>query len=241
MVRNLTANDVECRVLRVDKTWCQLTLYKDARCDMRILDEMFTPFGWQRRHEVINDNLFCTVSVFDKGKGLWIEKQDVGTESRTEKEKGEASDAFKRACTNFGIGRELYSQPVIFVDLKETEVLQRKDRNDNTTYVLNRKVAFSPVVLEVNDHKLITKLIIVDQDGIERFCWERADLDARIDSVKLEIIKKLIEETNSKERSLLNYIGKKFYKEIKSLDQLTVPQWKYGVEALEEKKRKPAI
>ena len=120
-------------------------------------------------------------------------------------------------------------------------MLQRKDRNDNTTYVLNRKVAFSPVVLEVNDHKLITKLIIVDQDGIERFCWERADLDARIDSVKLEIIKKLIEETNSKERSLLNYIGKKFYKEIKSLDQLTVPQWKYGVEALEEKKRKPAI
>ena len=77
-----------------------LLLFKDARVDQKILDETFTPFGWKRSHQMIDGNLYCTVEVWDEGKGQWIGKQDVGTVSHTEKEKGQASDSFKRACFN---------------------------------------------------------------------------------------------------------------------------------------------
>ena len=112
--RKLTANEIDCRVASVTKDGLlMLLLYKDARVDQNILDETFGIFGWQRKHEVIGGNLYCTVSVKDPESGEWISKQDVGVESNTEKEKGQASDSFKRACFNFGIGRELYTAPQI--------------------------------------------------------------------------------------------------------------------------------
>lgn len=111
--RALTADDIECRVSTVSDKGCSLLLYKDARCDMKILDETVGPENWKRSHELINGNLFCNVSLWDEGKKEWVTKQDVGTESYTEKEKGQASDAFKRACFNWGIGRELYTAPFI--------------------------------------------------------------------------------------------------------------------------------
>ena len=79
-IRLLTANEIECRVQTVKNNGCSVLLYKDARCDMRILDETFGVLGWQRTHELINGNLFCNVSVWDQDKGFWIVKQDVGTE-----------------------------------------------------------------------------------------------------------------------------------------------------------------
>ena len=123
-IRLLTKDDIECRVAQVDKgmKWCSLLLYKDARVDMNILDETFGPMNWKRHHEFINGRLFCTVEVYDKEKGQWVSKQDVGTESSTEAEKGQASDAFKRACFNFGIGRELYTAPKIFVNLNPEDI-----------------------------------------------------------------------------------------------------------------------
>lgn len=115
--RKLKANEIECRVAQITKDGkLMLLLYKDARVDQKLLDETFGVFGWQRSHEVINGNLYCTVSVRNPETGEWISKQDVGVESSTEKEKGQASDSFKRACFNFGIGRELYSAPTIWVN-----------------------------------------------------------------------------------------------------------------------------
>ena len=109
--RDLNEDEIECRVATVNENGCSLLLYKDARCDMNILDETLGVTGWRRSHEVIGGNLFCTVEVYDDQKKEWIYKQDVGIESYTAKEKGQASDSFKRACFNLGIGRELYTAP----------------------------------------------------------------------------------------------------------------------------------
>lgn len=116
-IRKLTASEIECRVSQSRKydkrAQVTLLLYKDARVDQRILDELYGPMNWQRKHELIGDRLYCTISVWDAEKGIWVSKQDVGTESNAEPEKGQASDSFKRAAFNWGIGRELYTAPRI--------------------------------------------------------------------------------------------------------------------------------
>ncbi len=112
--RTLQANEIDCRISTVKENGISLLLYKDARVDQNILDETVGPMNWQRRHTRENAN--CIVSLWDTEKGQWIEKEDTGTESYTEKEKGLASDSFKRACFNWGIGRELYTAPFIWVN-----------------------------------------------------------------------------------------------------------------------------
>ncbi|WP_418763569.1 hypothetical protein [Enterocloster sp.] len=111
--RTLRADEIDCRVATVTEKGVTLLLYKDARCDMNILDEAVGPENWQRHHS--RDNANCTVAIWDDSKNQWIEKEDTGTESNTEKEKGLASDSFKRACFNWGIGRELYTAPFIWI------------------------------------------------------------------------------------------------------------------------------
>lgn len=111
LFRKLKADEIECRVSRVNDYGVYILLYKDARCDMNILDETVGPMGWMRSHT--RDNANCIVSIWDEEKKQWISKEDTGTESNTEKEKGLASDSFKRACFNWGIGRELYTAPEI--------------------------------------------------------------------------------------------------------------------------------
>ena len=113
--RTLRADEIDCRISQVKKDGSGLTLllYKDARCDQNILDETVGPMNWERRHSRENAN--CTVSIWDTEKQMWISKEDTGTESNTEKEKGLASDSFKRACFNWGIGRELYTAPFIWI------------------------------------------------------------------------------------------------------------------------------
>ena len=114
--RRLKKDEIECRVGQVAKTGSiSLLLYKDARVDQKILDETFGMFSWQKRYERDSKgNLFCIVAI-KSPDGEWVEKSDVGTESNMESIKGEASDAFKRACFNWGIGRELYTAPQIWV------------------------------------------------------------------------------------------------------------------------------
>ena len=112
--RDLRADEIDCRIAMVKQNGLSLLLYKDARCDMNILDETVGAFNWQRSHT--RDNANCIVSIYDEDKKQWISKEDTGTESNTEKEKGLASDSFKRACFNWGIGRELYTAPFIWVD-----------------------------------------------------------------------------------------------------------------------------
>ena len=120
MFRDLRADEIEVRVAQASAYGVSLLLYKDARCDQNILDETVGEFGWQRTHT--RDNANCIVSLWDAGKGQWISKEDTGTESNTEKEKGLASDSFKRACFNWGIGRELYTAPNIKVSAHDCAI-----------------------------------------------------------------------------------------------------------------------
>lgn len=113
--RLLRADEIECRVGTINANGFTLLLYKDARCDQNILDDTVGEMNWQRDHKEVKGNMFCGVSIYDDEKGQWITKWDCGTESNTEKEKGEASDSFKRACFNWGIGRELYTAPFIYI------------------------------------------------------------------------------------------------------------------------------
>lgn len=114
-IRLLRPDEIECRIGTISEKGLSLLLFMDARAAQNILDESFTSFGWRRTHQEIGGRLYCTVEVWDGEKKQWINKQDVGTESFAEKEKGAASDSFKRACFNWGIGRELYSAPFIWI------------------------------------------------------------------------------------------------------------------------------
>lgn len=161
-IRLLKANEIEVRVQSYNATTKKAVflLYKDARCDMKILDETFGVDGWEREHQLIDGKLFCTVRVWSEKRNCWISKQDVGTESNTEKEKGQASDAFKRACFNIGIGRELYSAPMISIQCSDKDLY-----NGKCTLKLDVKhIAY-------DDNREIKELILVDRFGNERFNW----------------------------------------------------------------------
>lgn len=150
-LRLLKANEIDVRVGSINEKGATLLLYKDARVDMNILDE--SNLKWKRSHELINGNLFCTISIWDDELKDWISRQDVGTESNTEKEKGQASDAFKRAGFNFGIGRELYTAPFIWVNSV-----------DYTEFIKNGKYGtydkFKIVSIGYDENKEINALVI---------------------------------------------------------------------------------
>lgn len=159
MIRLLKANEIECRVSAVNEKGVSVLLYKDARVDQKILDEVFGPFGWKRTHQSIDGNLYCTVEIYDKENGIWVAKQDVGTTGYTEKEKSQASDSFKRACFNWGIGRELYSAPFIWVPAGKADISKNKDR-----YVCNDR--FSVLSIEYNSDREITGLVVRNGKGV---------------------------------------------------------------------------
>lgn len=163
MIRDLRADEVECRVSQISEKGIALLLYKDARCDMNILDETFGTFGWKRYHEIIGDRLYCTVEILDKETGNWISKQDVGTESYTEKEKGQASDSFKRACFNVGIGRELYTAPFIFVNKDKCNIT----KGSTGKHVCYDRFDVSSMV--VKDKKIVQLTIVNQKTGAEVF------------------------------------------------------------------------
>ena len=165
-IRKLYASEIECRVAQCGKkgdgAWCSILLYKDARVDMRILDEVYGPMNWQRRHELIGDRLYCTISIYDSEKKEWIDKQDVGTESFTEKEKGQASDSFKRAGFNVGIGRELYTAPKIFINLDKGEW---KENNGKVVPTISLDVK----EIHYDGDGNICSLVLVDGKGREKY------------------------------------------------------------------------
>ena len=158
LIRLLRAEEIECRIAMVNEKGLSLLLYKDARVDQRILDETFGAFGWKRRHQCIDGNLYCTVEILDRESGEWISKQDVGTTGYTEKEKSQASDSFKRACFNWGIGRELYSAPFIWIPAARTGIQKKGDK-----YISNER--FSVGAISFNDNREIVFLEIMDSHG----------------------------------------------------------------------------
>ena len=130
MFRTLRADEIDCRIAQIKETpkgkGLSLLLYKDARCDQNILDEVVGPFNWKREHT--RDNRNCIVSIKNPDNGEWVSKEDTGTESNTEREKGLASDSFKRACFNWGIGRELYTAPFIWITEKDCNIKESRGK-----------------------------------------------------------------------------------------------------------------
>ena len=166
MIRLLRADEIECRVSTISEKGVSLLLYKDARVDQRILDETFTPLGWQRTHQSIDGNLYCTVSIWDDAKRQWIAKQDVGAMSYTEKEKSQASDSFKRACFNIGIGRELYTAPDFIWVTADKVKIQKKGENKFVTYD-----RFHVQSIEYNDQREISALVIANSWNKVVYSW----------------------------------------------------------------------
>ena len=146
MARLLKADEIECRVgqFTKNKDKYSVLLYKTSRTDMSILDEMYGPSNWQVTYHTIGNSLYCQIAVWDEDKGMWVGKMSNGSESNIEAEKGQASDAFKRAGFMWGIGRELYTAPKIWLDASVNQYdLEVTDIGYNDKNEINRLVICS--------------------------------------------------------------------------------------------------
>ena len=169
--RPLKAEEIECRIQQLKEgrgknegnVYAICLLYKDARCDQKILDETVTPMGWQRRHYEHNGNLFCAIGIKDTDTGGWVWKEDAGEESNMSAQKGHASDAFKRAGTNWGIGRELYTKLFIFFQLSDDEYYIDKGKPK-----ANPRAKFHVGDVAIQDGE-IKHIKIIDSDGKVRW------------------------------------------------------------------------
>ncbi len=165
-IRLLLADEIECRASTVNEKGLSILLYKDARVDQRILDETFGAFRWRRSHQCIDGSLYCTVEIKDEESGEWIAKQDVGAAGNYEKEKSQASDSFKRACFNLGIGRELYSAPFIWIPASKVQI-QKKDGK----YCCHEH--FRVTAIAYGASREITELAIADGKGQTVYAWKK--------------------------------------------------------------------
>lgn len=240
--RALRADEVDCKVKMVKSNGVMILLYKDARVDQRLLDEVVGPENWTRSHEVINGNLYCNVGirVNREGFGEWVFKQDVGTESQTEAEKGQASDAFKRACFNWGLGRELYTAPFIWIPADKCNISQGNKCYDK----------FVCTHMEVVDGT-ITALAIANQnrnmqevfrygnspapqrgdtreDAIKNQELQNLGETEKIDQVKISTITKEISKKGLTANSILQH-----YK-LTAFDQMTLNQWSNAMHLLQQ-------
>lgn len=226
--RLLRAEEIDCRINTISEKSLTLLLYKDARCDMNILDETVGPENWQRSHEVINGNLFCNVAIHvdrdDSRFGEWVVKQDVGTESYTEKEKGQASDSFKRACTNWGIGRELYTAPTIRIYADKFSLVQGKNGKPATydNFVVD--------AIDYDDNYNISYLRIKNtKRNIIVFTWGQKpegepepdvpDAEKKIGEKEVRILERLCLANNMDETAITNEYG------AERLEDMTVSQY----------------
>lgn len=166
MFRDLRADEIECRVAQASENGVSLLLYKDARCDMNILDETVGELNWQRMHT--RDNANCIVSIWDDKKQQWISKEDTGTESNTEKEKGLASDSFKRACTNVGIGRELYTAPFIWIKAEDCTALKMNQK----TMRMQCYDTFAVQKIIIEKKRIVALAIKNTKTGKTCFVWQ---------------------------------------------------------------------
>lgn len=160
--RDLTANEIEVRVSRITNAGVELLLFKDSRCDMRILDETVGAENWQNEFYEQKGTLFCKVGLFtdyDRGP-MWVWKSNAGAPSNIEAKKGEASDAFKRACFTWGIGRELYTAPRIFVYGDKCKSLKQGKNGKMQCYD-----HFSVAKIKVVDGRIVGLAIRNDDTG----------------------------------------------------------------------------
>lgn len=149
--RPLTKDEIEVRIGTCNEKGVSLLLYKDARVDRAILDETVGNYNWQCKFYECKGNLFCSVGIADyqcdskrPTIGEWVWKDDAGAPSNMEAEKGEASDAFKRACFKWGIGVELYTAPFIWVSADKCNI----KKNNNGKCSCFDKFSVEKIVIE---------------------------------------------------------------------------------------------
>lgn len=188
----LSIDEIDFRVQSINKGgYATILAYKDARVDMKRLDDVYGAEYWQKKYELIDNHLFCSIGIWNREIAQWIWKQDVGTESNTEKEKGEASDAFKRACFNLGIGRELYDYPLIQVKLADNE-FDKTTCKPTFNFQLKKWNWFSTF-----ENGKITKLTCKDNNGVIRFQFgeqvQQPTIDIEGAKAKLIVVKTLSE------------------------------------------------
>lgn len=202
--RKLRADEIEARIATVTDKGCQILLYKNARCDMNILDETVGSFNWQRDHKELKGNMYAGISIFDKEKGIWVTKWDCGTESYTEAEKGEASDSFKRAGFNWGIGRELYTSPFVWFKANQLKTLAQ----DQKTGKWKCSDSFSVEAVEYVDNKM-SYLKVVNNKTKEVFVWGKSkelqpeNKNDLIDEQEYAMLCQLVKEADVNEERLL--------------------------------------
>ena len=200
--RQLKADEIECRIGSVGTKGFTMLLYKDARCDMNILDETFTPFGWQREHKEIKGTVYCGVAIYNKEADRWVWKWDAGSESYTEKEKGEASDSFKRACVNWGIGRELYTAPLIFIRAKTDPV-------GNGYRLANKSDGYGYKVAQIEYKAGRISHLVITKNGTQVFTFTADEFmeqaQTTIDDKMAQMVLTLAETPKNKE--VLNSMG----------------------------------
>ena len=210
--RTLKANEIDCRVAQIDKTWLTLLLYKDARVDMNILDETVGCLNWKKSY--LRDNANCVVSIWNDEIKEWVLKEDTGTESFSEAEKGLASDSFKRACFNWGIGRELYTAPSILITpKKDINYKIKKDGKDETVaeFFINAKgkydtkTRFWVEYIDYNENREIQSIIIRDQKNNVRFSILTEEKEKELCKLDIPIQKAINQDSNLKAKIYQKY------------------------------------
>ena len=217
--RELRADEIECRVGTASDKGCSLLLYKDARCDMNILDESVGPMNWTRSHSRENAN--CIVSIWDEDKRIWVSKEDTGKESNTEAEKGLASDSFKRACVNWGIGRELYTSPFIWINNQNCKI----DKNPKT----GKPSCYDKFVVKeihYDENKNISGLVIWSET-LKRDVFSYGIQGNKTDVPKVQYIDTAKQKTLCAE---LDRVGKSLdgmleYLKVQTLEEITIKQF----------------
>jgi hypothetical protein len=171
----LRIDEVDFRIQSINKGgYATILAYKDARVDYHRLNTVYGAGNWQRKHEDIGGRLYCSVGIYHEKSNTWAWVQDVGTESNTEKEKGNASDSFKRACFNLGIGAELYDYPLIQIKLNDNEWEMRKgyDGKERPSATWNLRLRDWKWYSEFDDSG-IKVLAAKDDKGVRRYTWKR--------------------------------------------------------------------
>lgn len=166
--RALNASEVEARVATVSSKGVGILIYKDARVDMQLLDEVVGPMGWKREHT--RDNANCIVSIWDPDKSQWISKEDTGVESNAEAKKGLASDSFKRACFCWGIGRELYTSPFIWFPAETCNI---KDNGTGKPTCYDKFIVNDIVYLK-GEQKIIESVTVTNKNTGVRMYFNRS-------------------------------------------------------------------
>ncbi len=226
-IRLLRHDEIECRIGTISEKGLSLLLYTDARAAMKILDETFGCLNWQRSHQMIGNSLYCIVSVWDNEKQQWISKSDVGTESYTEKEKGLASDSFKRACVSIGIGRELYTAPFIWVSANRVNIQRKGDK-----LITYDKFKLSDI--SYNENREIVGLTIVNQNGEVVYSMtgqrDKPESDKHEVSDKARTINKELERTGVALDTVLGRYG------VASIDDMSDSIYRSAINSLRKTK-----